>query len=225
MEDEPPIQREAHRADHEEREDVLRQRVDAVERVGQDQREGELREDAGDHDLDRASREDHEAPEDQRVHRAGNGIAEDLLLRDSDLEHVLQARQRMVRPILDVSEPEIAHQPLDVQRKESGGEDNDEEEYGASCGHLWTLRAVVARAIARASGRYPERMTTTTEPASEAGLVGDGVSEMTVSPSLPFLRRFRRGRWQAEGSSGTSRRGRHCSRPGFVRRARERSND
>src|SRR5215211_2006950 len=100
----------------------------------------------------------------------------------------------MIGPVLDVPEPEVAHQPLHVQREESGGEDQDEEEYGASCGHLRALRAVGVRATTRASGSYPEGMTTTTEATafgrafgnrslgeSQAGLVRpDGYLGMAV---------------------------------------------
>ena len=85
MQHEPPIEREADRAEDEQREHVLRQRVDAVERRRGRNSANENRGNTPcDQDLDRAGREHHEAPEDQRVHRAGDRIAEDLRLRDAD---------------------------------------------------------------------------------------------------------------------------------------------
>ena len=69
------------------------------------------------------------------MHRAGDRIAEDLLLGDPDHEDVLEPRERMIGAPFGMAELQVAHEPLHVQREEAGGEDQHEEEDDVLCCH------------------------------------------------------------------------------------------
>jgi hypothetical protein len=95
------------------------------------------------------------------VHRAGDGIAEDLLLRDADGDQVPDPRERMIGAILGEPDPQVADEPLDVEGEEARGEGENEEEDEIPCGHQLALRTVTAHRSARASGSYPGAATPT----------------------------------------------------------------
>jgi hypothetical protein len=61
------------------------------------------------------------------VHRAGDGLPQDLRLGDPHAQHVPHSRERPIRAVLGSAEAHVLHQPLDVEREESGGDDEDEE--------------------------------------------------------------------------------------------------
>src|SRR5690242_13663359 len=86
-------------------------------------------------DLDRTCGKDDEAPEDRRVHDPGDGLAQDFRLRDADLEHVREPSPGSVGSVFGDAELEIGNEPLDVQREDSSGDGEDEEEDDALGAH------------------------------------------------------------------------------------------
>src|SRR5436309_1559107 len=92
--------READRAEHEDREGVLRQLVTAIERCRQKAIVAEWREHTGDEQLDGSGGKDYEAPEDRRVHRAGHRLSQNLRLRDAHAEHIPYAAPGSIDALL-----------------------------------------------------------------------------------------------------------------------------
>ena len=92
LDDEPAIQQHGDGGEHESREQLLRQQEQPVDGRGQHPVESERREHAAREDLDRAERQDDEAPEHRGVQHAGERFAENLRLTDPDDENVAKPR-------------------------------------------------------------------------------------------------------------------------------------
>ena len=135
MQYEAPIERKRDGGEHEDREGVLRERVQCIERMPEHGLIREAAPHALDEDLDRARGEHDETPEDRGVHDAGNRFAQNLRLRDANLQHVRKPPPGMVRAVLGKTETEVAHEPLNVQREDAGSNGEDDEEKDVLRGH------------------------------------------------------------------------------------------
>ena len=101
-----PVECERDRRQHENPEQVLRRGVERVERRGE-KGERERGEASVEQQLGRAHRQNDEAPEDQRVHRARHRVAQDLLLQERDRDDVLQANEHMAAAIVRLRYAEV----------------------------------------------------------------------------------------------------------------------
>ena len=151
--------RERNGAEHEHGECVLRELVSAIQERRQKPFVRESRKHSRNQELDRAGGEDDETPEDRRVHDAGCRLAENLGLRDTDAQHVPDAPPGPIDAALGLAQPHVLHEPLNVEREEARGDDQNEQEddvFGAQCPFLASRTAVVnAGTISKTSPTTP----------------------------------------------------------------------
>ncbi len=133
---EAAVQRERDHREHDGRESFLAEHVQAEDRLGQEVLVAEAREHAADQHLRGAGAEHHEAPEDEGMHGAGDGIAEDLRLEDADRDQVAEARgQRVPADVIEAAQAQVADEALDVGAEEAERGDEDGEEQRVGSGH------------------------------------------------------------------------------------------
>ena len=132
-----------HRDQHEDREAFLRQDEEPVRPARQPVPERERREHTGREDLDAADGEDDESPEDQRVQRTGDGIAQDLSLRDAYREEVPGPPPDVVPARLVLPDAQKAIQPLRAEREARDGSYQDEKEEDVGRRHGFKLRRAI----------------------------------------------------------------------------------
>jgi hypothetical protein len=133
---EPAPDQHAHRGQHEQPERLLREGERRVEQRREEARVAEAAPHALDEHLERAGAEHEEAPEDEGVHRAGDGIAQDLGLRDADGEEVPEPAPGVVEAVLGPAERRHeVEQALRVVREEPGRQHQDDEKHGVAERH------------------------------------------------------------------------------------------
>jgi hypothetical protein len=94
------------------------------------------------------------------VHRAGQRIAQDLRLEDTDGDEIPCADQRVIGTVLGAADAQVLDEPLGVVEEEPGGESEDDQ-------------------VERLGGRrHPERRASRTAAAS-AGTISN------ASPTMP----------------------------------------
>ncbi len=119
MHDHAPVEQRRDRSEHEQREQLLREDVETVQRSRKHGRVAEAREETARDYLRRADREHDESPEHRRVKRTRDRIAEDLRLTDADHDEIADPCERMAGAIVGQAHRQhVAHQPLCIVREE-----------------------------------------------------------------------------------------------------------
>ena len=131
-------------ADHREdncREAFLREHIEPEERFRQEVRVAESRVHAGNQHFGRARPEDDKAPKDQGMHRARDGIAEDLRLEDADRQQIADAARNVVPArVVETTDLEVSDEALDARGEEAQRDNQQCEEQPVGGGHIRKLR-------------------------------------------------------------------------------------
>jgi hypothetical protein len=181
-----PVDQEADGRQDEQREQLLRQGVEPVQRRRQEVGVAEPVPDALHEDLDRAERDDEEAPEHGGVRRARDRVAQDLGLREADRQQVPEALRGPVETVLRFPDDRhVAVQPLGVVREEGRGQQQDDEEHDVPGRHGRNSERVRGR---KTSGRRVSRAARVPSYcaafAARTACVSAGTTSKT-SPTMP----------------------------------------